>query len=113
VTIKEPSPHCLMLQHLPRRSYRETEAREKAALPQAADGTTLSWDSQNHRIVGVGRDLRGSSSPTLLPKQGHLQQAAEDLVQARGRAVPQPAQAATGMRRVGGQGIMALGPPAR
>jgi len=26
--------------------------------------------SQNHRIVGVGRELCGSSSPTLLPKQG-------------------------------------------
>jgi len=37
-------------------------------------------ESQNHRIVGVGRDLCGSSSPTLLPKQGHLQQAAQDLV---------------------------------
>ena len=37
---------------------------------------------QNHRMVGVGRDLCGSSSPTLLPKQGHLQQAAQDLVQA-------------------------------
>jgi len=35
-------------------------------------------ESQNHRIVGVGRDLCGSSSPTLLPKQGHLQQAAQD-----------------------------------
>ena len=33
-------------------------------------------------MVGVGRDLYGSSSPTLLPKQGHLQQAAQDLVQA-------------------------------
>jgi len=32
--------------------------------------------------VGVGRDLCGSSSPTLLPKQGHLQQAAQDLMQA-------------------------------
>jgi len=29
--------------------------------------------TQNHRMVGVGRDLCGSSSPTLLPKQGHLQ----------------------------------------
>jgi len=29
--------------------------------------------SQNHRIVGVGRDLCGSSSPIPLPKQGHLQ----------------------------------------
>jgi len=33
-------------------------------------------------MVGIGRDLCGSSSPTLLPKQGHLQQAAENLVQA-------------------------------
>jgi len=39
-------------------------------------------ESQNHRMVGVGRDLCGSSSPTLLPKQGHPQQAAQDLVQA-------------------------------
>ena len=28
-------------------------------------------------MVGVGRDLYGSSSPTPLPKQGHLQQAAQ------------------------------------
>jgi len=33
-------------------------------------------------MVGVGRDLCGSPSPTLLPKQGSLQQAAQDLVQA-------------------------------
>jgi len=33
-------------------------------------------------MVGVGRDLSGSSSPNRLPKQGHLQQAAQDLVQA-------------------------------
>ena len=39
-------------------------------------------ESQNHRMVEVGRDLCGSSSPTALPKQGHLQQAAQDLVQA-------------------------------
>ena len=32
-------------------------------------------------MVGFGRDLYGSSSPPLLPKQGHLQQPAEDLVQ--------------------------------
>jgi len=32
-------------------------------------------------MLGVGRDLCGSSSPTLLLKQGHLQQAAQDLVQ--------------------------------
>jgi len=38
--------------------------------------------SQNHRIVGVGRDLCGSSSPSSLPKQGCLQQAAQNLVQA-------------------------------
>jgi len=33
-------------------------------------------------MVGVGGDLWGSSSPTLLLKQDHLQQAAQDLVQA-------------------------------
>jgi len=32
-------------------------------------------------MVVFGRDLCGSSSPILPPKQGHLQQAAEDLVQ--------------------------------
>jgi len=36
---------------------------------------------QNHRMLGIGRDLCGSSSPTLLLKQGHLQQAAQELVQ--------------------------------
>ena len=36
-------------------------------------------ESQNHRMFGVGRDLCESSSPTLLPKQGHLQQAAQEL----------------------------------
>jgi len=30
-------------------------------------------ESQNHRTVGIGRDLCGSSSPTLLLKQGRLQ----------------------------------------
>ena len=39
-------------------------------------------ESQNHRIVGVGGALCGSPSPTLLPKQGHPEQAAQDLVQA-------------------------------
>ena len=33
-------------------------------------------------MVGVGRDLCGLSSPIPLPKQGHLQQAAQDIVQA-------------------------------
>jgi len=39
-------------------------------------------ESQNHNTLRVGRDLCGSSSPTPLPKQGHLQQAAQDHVQA-------------------------------
>jgi len=38
--------------------------------------------SQNHRMFEVGRDFCGSSSPTPLLKQGHLEQAAQDLVQA-------------------------------
>ena len=33
-------------------------------------------------MLGVSRDLCGSSGPTPLPKQGHLQQAAQDLVHA-------------------------------
>jgi len=32
-------------------------------------------------MVGVGRNLRGSSSPTPLSKQGHLEEAAQDRVQ--------------------------------
>ena len=61
-------------------------------------------ESQNHRIVGVGRDLCGSYSPTLLPKQGHLQQAAQDLVQAgleylqRRRLHNPPGQPVPGLR---------------
>jgi len=50
-----------------------------ASLCELVTGVT---ESQNHRMVGVGRDLCGSSSPTLLPKQGHLLQAAQNLVQA-------------------------------
>jgi len=38
--------------------------------------------SQNHRMLGDGKDLCGPSSPTPLLKQGHLQQAAQDFVQA-------------------------------
>ena len=33
-------------------------------------------------MFGVGRDRCGSSSPISLPKQGHLEQAAQDPVQA-------------------------------
>jgi len=32
-------------------------------------------------MVGVGRDLWGSSSPMPLPKQGHLEQVAQDFMQ--------------------------------
>ena len=38
-------------------------------------------ESQNSRTLGVERDLCGSLSPTPLPKQGHLEQAAQDRVQ--------------------------------
>jgi len=53
-------------------------------------------------MFGVGRDLCGSSSPTHLPKQGHLQQAAQELVQAgleylqRGRLHSLPGQGGKG-----------------
>ena len=53
--------------------------------------------SQNHRMLEVVRDLWGSSSPTPLPKQGHLQQAAQDCVQAgleylQGRRLHRPSE---------------------
>jgi len=38
-------------------------------------------ESQNHSMLEVGRSLWGSSSPTALPKHGHLKQVAQDLVQ--------------------------------
>jgi len=34
--------------------------------------------TESHRMIGVGRDLWGSSSLTLLPKQVHLEQTALD-----------------------------------
>ena len=38
-------------------------------------------EPQHHRMLGVGWDLCESSSPTTLPKQSHLEQAAQGLVQ--------------------------------
>jgi len=35
-----------------------------------------------HRSAGVGMDLWRSSGPTSLTKQGHLEQAAQDVIQA-------------------------------
>ena len=67
-------------QMMPKEGLRErVEHLEVFSGPCQGPGVT---ESQNHRIVGFGRDLCGSSSPTLLLKQGHLQQAAQDLVQA-------------------------------
>ena len=55
--------------------------------------------SQNHRIVGVGRDLCGSSSPTLLPKQAtqDLDQAGLEYLQRR-RLHNLPGQPGPGLR---------------
>ena len=39
-------------------------------------------ESQNYRMVGAGRDLWRSPGPAPLLKQVHLEQAAQDLVQA-------------------------------
>jgi len=56
--------------------YRSEEVTGRRTASPGGWGTTGQVEhqkSQNHRIVGVGRDLCGSSSPTPLPKQGHLQ----------------------------------------
>jgi len=44
--------------------------------------SSLVTEAQNNRMVGLERVLWRSSSPTPLPKQGHLEQAAQDPVQA-------------------------------
>jgi len=61
----------------------------KAATELLSQLRSLDWfivgshkPSQNHGMFGVGRDLWRSSGPTSLPKQGHLQQAAQNHVQA-------------------------------
>ena len=60
--------------------------------------------SQSNRMVGVGRYLCGSSSPTPLLKQGHLGQDAQDFVQAgleylqRRRICSLPGQPFPGLR---------------
>jgi len=61
----------------PRRGLLWQLSRVPGLIP--AGGAPQSWApayslfSQNHRTVGVGRDLCGSSRPTLLLKEGHLQ----------------------------------------
>lgn len=40
------------------------------------------WQTQNHRMVEVGRDHLGSFSPALCLKQGHLDHAAQGHTQA-------------------------------
>ena len=72
----QPNPCCRI-----RPVRRNPKPRHLVQVRQGG-GEVAASESQNHRMVGVGRDLCGSSSPTPLLKQGHLQQAAQDLVQA-------------------------------
>jgi len=58
------------------------EKKKKAILPEPGGFIDFTKNVENHRMVGVGRDLCESSSPTVLLNQGHLQQAAQDFVQA-------------------------------
>jgi len=58
-----------------------TTGRERARVLQQLIKERISF-SQNHRMFWVGRDLWGSSSPTPLPKQDHLEQVAQDFIQA-------------------------------
>jgi len=55
------------------RSHRPTAARAGASPRRPTAPRWAPLPAQNHRMVGVGGDLCGSPSPTLLPKQGHLQ----------------------------------------
>ena len=58
------------------KKFKTTENRNpKMDLKEMHFYTKFLIESQNHRMLSVGRDLCGSSSPTPLPKQGHLEQA--------------------------------------
>jgi len=71
------------LQEGPEGGSREVEACQSDVGAGEGCGTDrlITWhaqdnqitESQNHRMVGVGRDLCGSSGPSPLPKQGHLE----------------------------------------
>jgi len=80
----------------PRTAVSQVQTQAMSSLLTVSSNSVT--ESQNHRMVGVGRDLCGSSSPTPLLKQGHLQQAAQDRVQAsleylqRGRLHSLPGQ---------------------
>jgi len=86
--------HCEGLAHPASTEHRVLRLPSKCAPAKGAAGTCASGkatiphhfvprcsareadiitESQNHRMFRVGRDLCGSSSPTPLPKQGHLQ----------------------------------------
>jgi len=77
---RTPCPaHALLLKVHPSTMRSAAWSREKC---EAAICSMLMIFQNHHRMVEVRRDLWGPSSPTPLPKQGHLQQAAQDLVQA-------------------------------
>lgn len=42
---------------------------------------TLGGISQNHRMLGFGKDLKRSSSSILLPEQEHLEEVAQEGIQ--------------------------------
>jgi len=66
---RDTTAESLLLQFTMKTMVRKVVPLQSMEVHSGADIT----ESQNHRMVGVGRDLCGSSSPTLLPKQGHLQ----------------------------------------
>ena len=74
-----PLPPWIMAVLKLRRSRRKNASFSLKSVLYSVYGVT---ESQNHRMVRVGRKLCGSSSTSPLLKQGHLQQAAQDLVQA-------------------------------
>jgi len=66
--------------HLPNFSSSFSTSEIKSTVPYIAFFYKIT-KSQNHTSIGIGRDLCRSSSPTTLPKQGHLEHIAQDLIQ--------------------------------
>jgi len=82
-TLSTEAPKGERLKAVKKFSHSESTAasqRPRGSAQKSRDHTAGCRQTQNHRMVGAGRDLCGSSSPTPLPKQGLLQQAAQDLV---------------------------------
>uniref|UniRef100_A0A8C3JEV6 Uncharacterized protein n=1 Tax=Calidris pygmaea TaxID=425635 RepID=A0A8C3JEV6_9CHAR len=82
-----PSPRHSPCPHTPSQALDSTQAAvgigmAGLALPLQGEPSVLGHPQETTESHGVGRDLWSSSSPTPLPNQVHLEQVAQEHVQA-------------------------------